>query len=115
MLPWERLAPGLMVLPQGMARCGALPSPVGPLKMRLRQKWGWVANDVSRTCVFSFKRDLSVSRLLLMGQVQALVGRDNSKFLLSPDLVSGPISHMISDHVALGKLINLLETTLLHK
>ena len=46
MLPWERLAPRLMVLPQGMARSGALPSPVGPLKMRLRQKWGWVANDV---------------------------------------------------------------------
>lgn len=78
MLPWERLAPRLMVLPQGMARSGALPSPVGPLKMRLRQKWGWVANDVSRTCVFSFKRDLSVSRLLLMGQVQALVGRDTA-------------------------------------
>ena len=42
-------------------------------------------------------------------------GKRYSKFLLSPDLVSGPISHMISDHVALGKLINLLETTLLHK
>ena len=76
MLPWEGLAPRFTVLPQGMARCGALLFPVGPLRMRLRQRWGWVANEVSRTCVFPFKRDSSVSRLLLMGQVQAPFGRD---------------------------------------
>lgn len=76
MLLWEGQAPRFMVLPQGMARCGALLFPVGPLRMRLRHKWGWVGNEVSRTCVFSFNRDSSVSRLLLMGQVQAPVRRD---------------------------------------
>lgn len=51
--------------------------------MRSTALSGWSSEDaveaevgVSRTCVFSFKRDFSISRLLLMGQVQALVGRD---------------------------------------
>lgn len=90
MLPWEGLAPRFMVLPQGMAGCGALLFPVGPLRMLLRHKWGWVGNEVSRTCGFSFKRDSSVSRLLLMGQVQAPVRRDTVNSLCLQIWCLGP-------------------------